>query len=417
MEEVSHTRMLKHPATDTPLPLFFLVLVGSVFGYGLSCMLPHPINDEGFHGAQIWHYYSGGRSHYGNITMFSTYHYVIAFIVRQIGFYHDYLLRFLNLVIGLGLLPIVYRAVANYHPSLASVRTLQLFFAPLVFPYFFVIYTDIWALLFLALCFYFVVKKRYLLAGLAGLAAVGFRQDAVIWVGLVYMLICFDGITLARPLPIRQALQNAFVKGGGVLAVLLLFIAFVIYNGGVAVGDEEAHQIQNFNMTNLYVMLCCAWFLFLGTCIQQLPQIFTALRKFWVWPLIIGSFAYYMLTLSNPHPYNTIMFNYFLHNGFVNLMMESMLIRALMFIPMLWMALTLCVMKYPDRRCYWLLLLAPIAAISHPLVEPRYYFPAYVLIQMWRPAMSLAAEKATLLYYIPLAGLLVTGTAKGWFFL
>jgi alpha-1,2-glucosyltransferase len=402
---------------ERQISIFLLVLAGCLFGYALSCVLTGPVNDEQFHGAQIWHYYSGGDKHFSNITMFSTYHYIMGFIVNSIGYYHDYLLRFINLAVSLCLLPVFYLTALRYNPQLASVRTAQLFYAPLVFPYFFLIYTDIWALLFIALCFYFTIGKQYILAGVLGFCAIAIRQDSVIWVGLAYLLICFDGISLRRPLPYRELLRNAFVRGGPLALVFLLFIAFVIYNGGVAVGDVQAHQIQNFNISNLYVFLLCGWLLFLPLCIQQLPKIIALRKKPWVWALVVAGFFVYMTTLTNTHGYNRIMYDYFLHNGLLYLLTEYAVLRAMLYVPIAWMALTLCVMEYPDKRCYWLLLVIPLSAISHPLVEPRYYFPAYLLINLWRPAMSMTAEKTTLGIYMALAAFIMFGSVKGLFFL
>lgn len=394
-----------------------LILAGAAFGYALSCVLGGPSSDEGFHAPQIWHYYVGGTDHFDNITMPSTFHYVIGFVMRQIGYYHDYLLRLTNLLVALCILPIFYRAAVRYWPELATVRTLQLFFTPLIFPYFFLIYTDLWALLFIALCFHCALGRRYVWAGVAGFCAVMIRQDSIIWVALAYVLIAMEDIEWRRPLPIKAAFRNAFVHGAPLVLVGLLFIAFVIYNDGVAIGDTEAHQMLNFNISNLYVFLICAWALFLALCIQQLPNIIALKKKLWVWALVVAGFFFYMGTFDNPHGYNNTLFHFFMHNGLLYLMTEYVALRALLYIPIAWMALTLCVMPYPDRRCYWLLLFIPLAVISHPLVEPRYYFAGYLLINLWRPALNPAAETATLAAYIPLSAFIMYGTVTGWFFL
>ncbi|WP_347332560.1 hypothetical protein [Marinimicrobium locisalis] len=421
MEESAIRNVSVAPHTEHPAHTVLLVLAGCTFGYALSCVLGGPASDEGFHAPQIWHYYQGGTDHFDNITVPTTYHYVIGFVMRQIGYYHDYLLRLTSLLVALCVLPVFYQSVRRYLPEHAGVRTQQLFFTPLMFPYFFMIYTDLWALLFVATCFYFTLGRRYILGGLAALVAVLLRQDSIIWVGLAYLLVATENLEFRRPLPIKPLLGNAFKRGAPLALVLLLFLGFVIYNGGVAVGDRTAHQISQFNISNLYVLLTCAWLLFFPLCIQQAGRIL-ALRhcpKVWPWVvlLVLGGFLFYMGTFSNPHPYNNTLFHFFMHNGLMYLMSEYVLFRALLYIPIAWMALTLCVMPYPDKRCYWLLLVAPIAVISHPLIEPRYYFPIYLLIQLWRPAMNTTAEWFTLAYYIVAASFIMYGTVTGWFFL
>jgi len=418
MEEPSDSSVLVSRDLERNLFTFLLVLAGAAFGYALSCVLGGPTSDEGFHGPQIWHYYTGGTTHFDNITMPSTYHYIIGFIVRQIGYYHDYLLRLINLSVALILLPVFFLAVRRYQPTLAHWRTLQLFFAPLVFPYFFLIYTDLWALLFVTLCFYCSFNRYFGWAAMTGLMAVLIRQDAIIWVGLAYLWILTDGLHWRRPWPIKAALSNGLLLGGPMLLLFVAFVVFVIHNGGVALGDADAHQVHHYNINNLYVFLFCAWLLFLAPCIQQLPKIVRLLRhRPWVALLLLAGFVLYMGSVSNPHGYNNTLFSFFLHNGLLYLMNELLWFRALLYLPIAWMVLTLIVMDYPDQRCYWMLLIIPVAVIAHPLVEPRYYFPAYVLINLWRPALPPAAEVATLVGYIPLAGFIMYGSVTGWFFL
>lgn len=405
------------PAYKPWLFSFIIALIGASFGYALSCTLHGPICDEVFHAYQIWHYYSGGTEFASNITVPPTYHYTMAFIIRQLGFYSDHLTRFLNLSVSLCALPVLYSIAARHFPAAAGIRMLQVFFAPLIFPYFFLIYTDTWTLLAIAVTIYYSLNRSYLLAGLAGLIAILLRQDSVIWVGLAYLLICFDGISLTRPLPYRQFMHNAFVRGLPMVAIFLLFIAFVIYNGGVAIGDKDAHEMSSFNISNLYFFLVCGWMLFLPMNIYNLPKILPLLKNKNILILLLLGFFFYMGTISNPHPYNNMMFDYFLHNGLIHLMVEFDIARILFYIPIAWMALSLAVTRLPEKRFYWLFLIIPISAVMHPLIEARYYIPAFVLINLWRPAMPPAFEMTTLAGSILIATFVLFGTAQNLFFL
>src|SRR5690606_6720513 len=134
-------------------------------------------------------------------------------------------------------------------------------------------YTDIWALVFIALCFYFTLKCWYWAAAVAGLCAVLVRQDAVIWVGLAYLLLCFEGWSFTQPQHYRQLLKNAFYKGLPFLVIFVGFVVFVLYNKGVAIGDTQAHEIKHYNISNLYIFLICAWLVFLPLNIMQVPAI------------------------------------------------------------------------------------------------------------------------------------------------
>lgn len=404
-------------AADSRSHIWLLVLAGVSFGYAASCVLGGPASDEGFHAHQIWHYYVGGNEPFDTITTPTFYHQIIASVMNLLGYYHDYLLRLVSLLVALCTLPVFYRMVRRYQPVAAPVRTAQLLFAPLIFPFYFLVYTDLWALLFIALCFYCVLQNRPLLAGLLGGCAVLVRQDAIIWVGLAYLFMASEHLTLRRPFALRPMLYDALGRGAVFVLLFIAFIVFVVINGGVAIGDGAAHDMRRFNVSNLYGLLFCAWLLFLPLCIQQLPNITRALRRPWVWALLLVGFALFMMFYTNPHGYNRTHTSFYLHNGWLHLLEEYLWLRALLFLPMAWMALTLTVMPYPDKRCYWFLAIAPLAAVAHPLVEPRYYFPAYLLINLWRPALPLGAELATLAAYIPLAAFVMYGTVTGFFFL
>lgn len=394
-----------------------LVFVAAVFGYTIFCIHGGLFSDEGFHAPQIWTYYSGGTEFAKSITVPPTYHYIIGFIVRQIGFYDDNLLKLISLLVSLLTIPLFYKTISRYYPRESGVRTLQLFFLPLMFIYYFLIYTDIWALLLIVLNLHLALNKQYALSAMVGLFAICLRQDSIIWVGLSFLLICFEKDNnefLVKPIEI---IKNAFLKGWLYLIVFSAFVAFVIYNGGVAIGDKENHNSGLINFSNFYIFLILAWFLFLPLNIKLVPEIVEFLRNPWKATVFILGFLLYMGTLSNPHGYNNSMFDYFLHNGMANILTTNILVKSLSYIISAWMLLSLIVMKLPEQRYKWILLIIPLAAISHPMIEPRYYFPAYFVIHLLRPALPTAVETGTLVCYVLAAAYIVFGSVSGMFFL
>lgn len=397
--------------------VLLIVFVAAVFTYTIFCIHGGLFSDEGFHAPQIWVYYSGGTTFAETITVPPTYHYIMGFVVRQIGYYDDNLLKLITLLISLLTVPVFYKLISKYHPRDAGIRTLQLFFLPLMFIYYFLIYTDIWALLLIALNLYLAVNKRYALSALIGLAAICLRQDSVIWVGLSFLLICFEKNNHNDILRLTDIIKNAFLKGAFYIALFIAFIAFVIYNGGVAIGDKDQHNSGLVNYGNLYIFLILSWFIFLPLNIKLVPEILAFLRNYWSGVIVVCGFLFYMGSFTNPHGYNNSMFDYFLHNGMANILTTNILVKSLSYILALWMILTLVVMKLPEQRFKWVLLIIPIAVISHPMIEPRYYFPAYLVIHLLRPALPRAVETGTIVCYILLAAYIVYGTVSGKFFL
>lgn len=397
--------------------VLLIVFVAAVFTYTIFCIHGGLFSDEGFHAPQIWVYYNGGTTFAETITVPPTYHYIMGFVVRQIGYYDDNLLKLITLLISLLTIPVFYKLISKYHPRDAGIRTLQLFFLPLMFIYYFLIYTDIWALLLIALNLYLAVNKRYALSALIGLAAICLRQDSVIWVGLSFLLICFEKNNHNDILRLTDIIKNALLKGAFYIALFIAFITFVIYNGGVAIGDKDQHNSGLINYANLYIFLILSWFIFLPLNIKLAPEIFAFLRSYWIGAIAIGGFLFYMGSFTNPHGYNNSMFDYFLHNGMANILTTNILVKSLSYILALWMLLTLVVMKLPEQRFKWVLLIIPIAVISHPMIEPRYYFPAYLIIHLLRPALPRNVETGTIVCYILLAAYIVYGTVSGKFFL
>lgn len=400
------------------LPLVLLIVfVAAVFTYIIFCIKGGLYSDEGFHAPQIWVYYSGGTKFAETITVPPTYHYIMGFIVRQIGYYNDNLLKLISLLISLLTIPAFYKLISKYHPQDAGIRTLQLFFLPIMFIYYFLIYTDIWALLLITLNLYFAISKRYALSALIGLAAVCLRQDSVIWISLSFLWICFEKNNPHDPFRVKEVIKNGLLKGWLYILVFIAFLAFVIYNGGVAIGDKDQHNSGSMNYGNLYIFLILAWFLFLPLNIKLLPEILKFLRSRWSGFALVAFFLLYMGSFKNPHGYNNTMFDYFLHNGMAHFLTSNILLKSLSCILAVWMILTLVLMKLPDQRFKWALLIIPLAVVSHPMIEPRYYFPAYLAIHLIRPALPSSVETGTLVFYILVAAYVVYGSVSGHFFL
>ena len=427
MSDRKEMRSMNYPVLYDPnvhnrdrfnLPLVLLVVfVAAVFTYIAFCIKDGLYSDEGFHAPQVWVYYSGGTKFAESITVPPTYHYIMGFIVRQIGYYDDKLLKLISLLISLLTIPAFYKIISKYHPQEAGIRTLQLFFLPLMFIYYFLIYTDIWALLLITLNLYFAVCRRYALSALIGLAAICLRQDSIVWISLSFLLICFERNNQNDTLRIGDVIKNGIIKGWLYIAVFIAFVAFVIYNGGVAIGDKDQHKSGSLNLGNLYIFLILAWFLFLPLNIKLLPDILKLLRSRWSGFVLVGFFLLYMGSFTNSHGYNNTLFDYFLHNGMANYLTNNILVKSLSCILALWMILTLVVMKLPDQRFKWALLIIPLSVISHPMIEPRYYFPAYFVIHLIRPALPAGVETGTLVCYILVAAYILYGTVSGHFFL
>lgn len=408
----------KHVYDRYSLPLVLLItFIAATFTYTAFCIHGGLFSDEGFHAPQIWTFYSGSLDFAESITVPPTYHYIIGFIVRQIGYYDDNLLKLISLLVSLLTVPVFYKLIRKYQGGEAGVRTLQLFFLPVAFIYYFLIYTDIWALLLIALNLHLALNRHYALSALIGAFAICLRQDSVIWVGFSFLLIAFEQTPQRNLAGLKMLIGNTIIKGYLYLLIFVAFVVFVIYNGGVAVGDKDQHNSGIINFSNLYIFLILGWFFFLPLNIKLLPEILKLFHNPWKASAIILGFLVYMGTLSNPHGYNNTLFDYFLHNGLARLLTTNILVKSLSYIIAAWMLLSLIVMKLPEARFKWALFIIPLAVICHPMIEPRYYIPAYFVINLLRPSLSPTVETSTLVCYILVSAYIIYGSVSGLFFL
>lgn len=406
-----------HAQGHNTLILTIIVMVSAILGYIIISMNSKLHSDEVFHANQIWLFYEGQNSLVGNITVPPTYHFVIGKIVQLTGGYHDNLLRLISLCIALLTIPLVYFTAKYYDNISAWEKTLQVYFTPLIFPYFFLLYTDIWSLCSIVATMLLALHRHFIWAGLVGGLAIVIRQDNIAWVGLIYLFICFEFINHFNKANAARLILNALTKGAIFNVVFIGFLVFVYINGGVAIGDADSHKLSSFNLSNLHVFLICCWALFLPTHINQIPNILPLLRKPIAIFLLTLGFFIYVGTLKNIHPYNTLMHEYFLHNGLVYLLTEFPAIKVASYFLAAWAFLSLMTIDLPDWRWRWVIMLSPVAAICHPLIEPRYYIPAFFLIHVLRKKTHQKFEFLTLSVYVLICAYFMYGITKEAFFL
>ena len=198
--------------------------------------------------------------------------------------------------------------------------------------------------------------------------------------------------------------------------VMAAFVAFVAWNGAIAMGDRGAHS-SAFNLTNFYFFLLCAFFVLLPQNLTALPRLLPRLRGPRFLAGVAIAFAFYWATYANSHPYNQQDLRFFLRNELLYWLDQKAWLRGAAFLPMAWMALTLATAPLPEPRMRLLLLFAPLAIVLHPLIEQRYYLAPILLFQLWRAPESRRVEAMTLATYVVAGFFFLRGISRGEFFL
>jgi len=285
--------------------------------------------------------------------------------------------------------------------------SLTFLLSPIIFPFFFYLYTDIPSLLFLLGVLLLTLQRRYQLAGLMAVLSLLLRQSNVVWAFFFALVALGQEGVWARLAqrdfrPVLQTLARLwlFVFAG------LAFLAFVYWNGGIALGDAHMHRVERLYPTQVYLLLFTMFLLFVPLHIRNLPRIARMLRRRPVICLLIGamSLAFYLGTFWVNHPYNDEMD--FLRNRILWLLRENLWLRVAAFIPMAWTLCSLCVTPLQRRSFYWLYPLAAAVLLPAGLVEQRYFIVPIVLFMLAKRRESAALDLWTIATYVPATGLL-----------
>jgi alpha-1,2-glucosyltransferase len=301
-----------------------------------------------------------------DITTLPGYHVLSALLATLVGDCSPRTLRAFNAGAGLWVALVAFaiaRALGSRYPS---ARACSLYFLPPLFPYHFVAYTDVTALLAALFALWFLARGRWRTAGAVGSCSVLLRQSNVIVLLFMLAVLCWQR---DRSLPLPLQLRRGLRQGWTCLLGLGAFALFVVIHGGVALGDSASHAL-GLHLGNVYfaLALLAAVYLPLG-----LVRLWRARTVWWSrtgLAAVSGVYLLFLLTWQVRHPYNmqlAFLRNRFLawaDGGFSN---ESVFFLAVV------LGLGMAVFTPCLRRAYvcWLPL-SLLFLVPEGLIEQRY---------------------------------------------
>lgn len=400
--------------------LFLMVLVSLLLGYNVISHLPTGIGDEDVHAFQVGWFVRGRYEIFQYVTMLPVYHGMNAALLKLVGAESFQAMRVAQVILASLVIPVFFMLCRRVYANEAGERTLQFFYLPLLFPLFFLIYTDIPALIFALAMIERTLQKRYMMAALCAFVAVAMRQPNLVWVAFACVLAMINELGAPNWRRWKTEVLSFTLKLWPFALVFLAFAVFVLVNGGVAVGDAEQHPVS-FNLSNLYFFLFVSFCFFLPLNIALMPEIVQRIIDHkWVLLLLVGGFVLYMLTYEHPHRYNSFDLAYYRRNWVLHYTSQVGFLRVLFYFPIAWMALTfwLCARKSPYKwQMYALYVFAVLSFVPLPLIEPRYYFVAQCLFIAFRPPQSVATSVATLVWYLAFIAYLLFNISRANFFM
>ncbi|KAL7306353.1 hypothetical protein TKK_0001778 [Trichogramma kaykai] len=381
--------------------------------------------DEKFHVPQTIKYCAGNITEWDSkITTFPGLYIVTALYLGPLELCTTIFMRFVNVILTLGNLGLCLTLVSticqeriNRDPQVKYLNVYLsawniAFFPPLFF-YFCFYYTDVLSTTMVLAMLLSHVKKNYKMTALMGAFAIIARQTNVVW--LAYLAIensltfveeytkrpeLTRSLNISRIIKIIYAILSAKARIGlsafgdfvGPLCklilphviVLLVFFIFVIYNGGIVVGDKSAHQPT----IHLAQLLYFSVFVFIFAWPYILPH-FRNFVQFLYKHILLSSILLGSITLivhfnTLVHPYilaDNRHYSFYIWKNFMNRD------PAYKFIPVPFYALfiysivkTLSSMRLLSLAAY--LLCTSFVLIPQLLLEPRYFIVPYIIFRL-----------------------------------
>lgn len=394
----------------SPFALFVTSLATISFVFFSYLHLKGHIADEGFHAGMVDAFLRGDWDNLPtSVTTPPYFHAVLAFLTHISGVEKATLeaMRASQLLLSIGAIPCFYFIAQRLNHSNCDIRMLMCLFLPTYLPLFNLVYTDPPSLTFTVLMVLLTLQKHYVAASLVAILGLAVRQMTIIWAFYCALFVALDYIdsrydSLSPKVIIRHfwsIIKGLLPRLAPYLLPAAVFIAYVIYNGGIVAGDKEAHP-TSFNLANLFCFLIASFFLFLPYQLEKLgDNIATIKQNKWLWYALPILFCLYMAFHKITHSYNKESMDWWVHNQLLIVSSTNALHKLLFFIPVVWALLTYWNIAKSSQKPWQMFLIYGCGALSFvplPLVELRYYLVTFILFMLWKPKLSNRAEHATL---------------------
>jgi len=293
------------------------------------------------------------------------------------------------------------RALApDESPGLA---TLQFAFFPTLFPFCFLLYTDVPSLALVLSAFRCSLDRRHVLAGALGVASLLVRQTNVGWIAFIALLQVLELRAAAgTPRERVRAAAALWPYAAGVAA----FAGYWLWHGSVSLSRSEAqvHPDFSFHSGNLFLMLFLVGAFFVPLLPAWLSRYAAAARvrpALLALPILLG--VLYATTFRVDHPYNLYEPDFYLRNALlVYVAQHRWAFTAFGAVAVI----AGCAVSQVRWQRPAFVLLLPVSALlvsASWLIEQRYYLIPVALLLALRVRESRRAERVMLAWWMPVA--------------
>lgn len=386
-----------------------IFILGSVFFFKIP-----PQVDERIHYLEILWIRNGTSFFPREVPSLPGYHWTLAILSRILLNASGEAMRLLSSGFSFLCLAVFFILAKKIDEESAVWKTLLFLFFPILFPYFFLLYTDAYSMLLVFASLACGLNRRLWWAGFLGILSMLVRQNNLIWLGFIALIAYLEenGSFQSRPdLRVLCKKYVFFIFGG------IFFLLFVIVNQGLVFGDQSRHPVS-LSLENLTMCLFLFFFLFL-------PHNLSVIKKGWglvlkqkiSWGVFAFVFAVYVLSFRIRSIYNDpVNLGFFLHNRLLGWITSSLGIKVACFLPIAGSLLALYGTTLQRRSFYLLYPFTILFLVPLLHVEPRYYFIPFCLFLLFKERGTFRSDFATLVLYLPVIIYLMAGIRFSWFF-
>lgn len=352
------------------------------------------------------------------LTTIPGYHWFLALLMRAFQAESLGAARLINSVLGLGAIYAFYRLRQAIGGEDAATAALQFACFPILFPFFFLVYTDVASLGLVLGAAVLSIHRHHRVAAVTLVAAMCVRQTNVLWILFVAWLgawpVLAPGTSARRRAAAALRLLWPYGAAGAV------FVGYWVWHGSISWSTAQAANHPDFKLSvgNIYFML------FLGAILLPLHagaglvRFARAVRRA---PLLLllpaAAMALFWFAFRVDHPFNFIEPAFILRNRVLVWVHDSTPARVAFGAVATLAGCGLAMVPMLRREAIVLYPLALAFVGSSWLIEQRYTLIPFAFWLALRAPLAEWIERSTTLFWAALAAVLCWGTFDFRFFL
>jgi len=363
-------------------------------------------SDERPHSEQISKLINNNIYLESSLTVIPGYHYIISMLCKifNLKTLND-MRMFTTILYFIFLIPIFYLST---HKNI--IKTLQFFFLPIIFVFWFLVYTDLTSLLFILISCMFLKYKKYNFAGLFISLSLYIRQNNLFWMFYIMFVIFIHNnkrwfieildLLIQGNTKIFKTLWE-YIKIMKVFFIgILFFIIYFLYNGGIVLGSDVKNHPISFHFGNIWFFFFILFLCFLPIMLYRINNVINYVKNNKKYmPMFLGIFLIGLGTFVNTHKYNQ--YPMFLRNKFLLFFTSNPLYTILFFIIVLYTILCVLTMDYNNKYIKYIFIFNVLYLGLSWLIDVRYYFIAITFfILMKKREKELYIEIYQIIYSI-----------------